>query len=93
MEGKQTVTFLRALLNSVTIESMLEVVHTLNLSLYISSTGDGKWTASIKAHGTVEYSGGAKSPRMALVNAFADFFIHEQKDLHDYPNFGQKKGG
>ena len=91
-EGKVAVTFLRKLLNGVSVETMLETVQSLNLTIHIFSTGEGKWGAHIKGHGTLNYhAGGANSPRMALVNAFADFFVHEQKDIHDYPNFGAKK--
>ena len=91
---KSTVTFLRKLLNDVSIETMLQAVQRLNLSVHISSTGTGTWGAHIKGHGTLNYhAGGAKSPRMALVNAFAEFFINEQRDVHDYPNFGKEKDG
>ena len=82
----QIVTALQRLLIQQPLDNLFEVIHDLHLNFTLRHANRGQgYEMEIRQAGMVKYNAvNCKSPKAAVANALAKFFVCEGKDYHNY---------
>jgi hypothetical protein len=81
--AKAVITPLKRLLSQSSSDDLFAFIHSLHLSFALSCSKAGEFRMVIYNDGLSKYKGSNTSAKNAMIDALAQFLIHEQKDFHE----------